>query len=126
MCVSSLDDAQDPAAKSLGPLDQLARIPRVRPDQLEAVETLLELGQHQLRPVPILNISRVHHYRQQQPQGIHHQMAFASGHFLARVVAPKPPFSVVLTVWLSMIAALGVGSRSASSRTRSRSLVMTG
>ena len=34
-----------------------------------------------------------------------------------------PPRSVVLTDWLSMMAALGVGSRPASRRTRSRSVV---
>src|SRR3989304_118850 len=111
MRLSSLDDAQDPAAKSLGPLDQLARIPSISPDQLQAAETPLELGQHQLRPVSVLDVSCMHHYRQQQPQGIHHQVAFASGHFLARVVAPGTPFSVVLTVWLSTMAALGGGSR---------------
>ena len=43
-------------------------------------------------------------------------MAFASAQLLAAVVAPTarwPPLSVVLTDWLSMMPALGVGSRPA-------------
>ena len=39
---------------------------------------------------------------------------------LAGVVAARPPFSVVLTVWLSIMVALGVGARPACSRTCSR------
>jgi hypothetical protein len=34
-----------------------------------------------------------------------------------------PPFSVVLTLWLSMLPALGVGARPARTRSRSRSAV---
>ena len=52
----------------------------------------------------------MHHHSQQQAQRIDHDMVLAARHFLARIIAPRPPFSVVLTDWLSMIAALGVGA----------------
>ena len=45
----------------------------------------------------------------------------ASGNPLTRVVTPRPPFSVVFTDWLSMIAALGVASRPATSGSTTRS-----
>ena len=35
---------------------------------------------------------------------------------IARRVNAAPPFSTLLTLWLSMIAALGLGSRPANSR----------
>ena len=47
-------------------------------------------------------------------------MPLASGNPLTRVITAGPPFSVVFTDWLSMIAALGVASRLATSRTRTR------
>jgi hypothetical protein len=34
----------------------------------------------------------------------------------ARRINPAPPFSALLTLWLSMIAAVGLASRSARSR----------
>ena len=61
--------------------------------------------------VPILNVSRMHRHPQQQPQGIDNDMAFASLHPLARIIPSGPPFSVVFTDWLSMMAALGLVSR---------------
>jgi hypothetical protein len=36
----------------------------------------------------------------------------------ARRINPAPPFSALLTLWLSMIAAVGLASRSACSRHR--------
>jgi hypothetical protein len=59
---------------------------------------------------------------EQEALGIDEDVALATGDFLAPVVAAAPPFSVVLTVWLSMMAALGVDSRPRLTRTRSRSV----
>jgi hypothetical protein len=42
-----------------------------------------------------------------QPENIYEQMAFAAIDLLARIVAVRAPLSVVLTDWLSMMAALG-------------------
>jgi hypothetical protein len=51
---------------------------------------------------------------------IDEDVAFSSVDFLARIVSAKPPFSVVLTDWLSMMAALGVGFRPSWRRTCAR------
>ncbi len=57
----------------------------------------------------------MNHYHKQQAQGVYDEMAFASFDLLApikadAVLVPVPPFSAVLTDWLSMMAAEGVGS----------------
>ena len=62
---------------------------------------------------------------QQQPYGIHDDMALASHHLLTSVIATRPPLSVVLTDWLSMMAALGVGSLPSAWRTLGRSAPWT-
>ena len=51
-------------------------------------------------------------------------MPFAAFDLLAAVKAAKPPFSAVLTDWLSMMAALGVGARPAAWPTCSRKWVL--
>jgi hypothetical protein len=57
---------------------------------------------------------------QQQTQRIYEKMAFLALDLLARIVAmridPAPPFSALLTLWLSMMAAVGLASRSPCSR----------
>jgi hypothetical protein len=67
-----------------------------------------------------LNVRSMYHHSQQQPQGIHHDMALAPLHLLAGVVASWPPFSVVFTLWLSIMAAEGVGSLPSASLTLGR------
>ncbi len=76
----------------------------------------------QLRPIPILDIGRMyhHHHRQQQPHGIYNDMSLSTVDLLASVIATRPPFSVVLTDWLSMIAALGVWFLPSACRTLTR------
>ena len=75
----------------------------------------------QLRPIPILDIGRMHHHhRQQQPHGIYNDMSLSTIDLLASVIATRPPFPVVLTDWLSMIAALGVGFLPSACRTLTR------
>ncbi len=44
-------------------------------------------------------------------------MALAPGYFIGRVIAAWPPFSVALTLWLLIMAALGVAWRPLSFRT---------
>ena len=119
MLVSPLHNTEHPAGKGLRPLDQLASIATVGPDQPQPAKTIFELRQHQRGPVPVLNVSRMHHDSQQQPERIHRQVTLASSRFFAGIVAPRAPFSVVLTVWLSRIAARGVGARRACSRSAS-------
>jgi hypothetical protein len=55
----------------------------------------------------------------QQALRIDEDMALLAFDLFAGVVSRrivKPPFSALLTLWLSMIAALGLASRSAASR----------
>jgi hypothetical protein len=51
-----------------------------------------------------------------QPEGVDQQVALAAVELLGAVVAVAPPRSVVLTLWLSKIAALGVGARPCRTR----------
>jgi len=62
----------------------------------------------------------MHDQSDNETQGVDDQMAFPSIDLLASIVSPKPPFSVVFTDWLSMMAALGVGCRPQAFRTCSR------
>lgn len=63
--------------------------------------------QHVTNTYLILNIGRVNSYSQQQTQGVRGYLSLASLHFFAAIKASRPPFSVVLTDWLSTIMVLG-------------------
>jgi hypothetical protein len=66
-----------------------------------------------------LNVRCMYNSRHYQTQRIYNQMAFSAHYFLASVITTVPPFEAVLTVWLSIMAALGLGWRPALSRTSS-------
>jgi len=57
---------------------------------------------------------------EQQALGVDQDMTLLAPDLLAAVIARRvnaaPPFSALLTLWLSMIAALGLASRPANSR----------
>ena len=108
-------------ADLLDPVDKLARIAAIGPYQEQARKTFYETSEHELGSVALLNSGRMHHNDNDQADRIDDYMALAAVDFLAGVVAADPPFSVVFTLWLSMIAALGVASRPAATRTSSRS-----
>lgn len=75
---------------------------------------------HQHAAVAILQGRRMDHRVQDQAQGVDQEMALLSLDLLARIEAvrinPAPPFSALFTLWLSMIAAVGLASRPACSR----------
>ena len=114
----TLDDLEQPATEGECPLHKLSSITPIGPNQLEPRKSPHQLRKHQLGSITVLDVGSVDHHSQRQSQGIHHNMALTARHLLACVVAARPPFSVVFTDWLSMIAALGVGSRPSISRTR--------
>lgn len=58
-------------------------------------------------PHLILDIGRVYHHGYQQTQGIGGDLSFTSLYFFAAIEAFWPPFSVVLTDWLSTMMVLG-------------------
>jgi hypothetical protein len=58
----------------------------------------------------------MHHDDEEQTEDIDDDVALAPTDALAAVIAPDPLFSVVFTVWLSMIPALGSRVRPKASR----------
>jgi hypothetical protein len=77
-------------------------------------------SQHQARTIPVLNIGRMDDGNKDQPKNVYEQMALATVDPLASIVAVRAPLSVVLTDWLSMMAALGCRLRPAASRVSPR------
>ena len=118
--VGTFDDVQRPTAERFGPFDQLARVAAIGPDFFQSRINAAKFLEHELRPVAVLHVRRVYHDGQNQPQRIDNDVPLAAVDLLARVVAARSPFSVVLTLWLSTIAADGMGLRPALTRTFSR------
>ena len=114
------DDPERPACQLPHPLDQLSSIPRVSPDQAHTIKAVFQLADQQLRSISVLNVGRMNHHVQQQSCGVHYDVVLSTFDLFARVVAARPPFSVVLTDWLSMMAALGSASLPSASRTSGR------
>lgn len=118
--VVPFDDLQYPAARLLHPIDQLSAVAAIRPNELQSRKLVLCFFQDLLGTVSVLNVGRVNDHTQQQTDRIDQNMPFPAFYLFARIVTTRPPFSVVFTDWLSMIAALGVGSRPACRRVCSR------
>jgi len=76
--------------------------------------------QHQCAAVAILDVGRMNDGVQQQAERVYQDMALLALDLLARIIARRidagPPFSALFTLWLSMMAAVGLASRSACSR----------
>ena len=61
--------------------------------------------------IAVADVGRGHLDLADQAEGVDQQVALAAVDLLGAVVAVSPPRSVVLTLWLSRMAALGVGRR---------------
>ena len=107
----ALDDLQGPSDECPDPIYQLSCVTGVGPDQLEPRETSHQFADDQFRPLPVLDVSRVDHNGQQQPNRVYGGRLRPIT-LLASVIATRAPFPVVLTVWLSMMVAPGVASLS--------------
>jgi len=100
----------------------LALIPRVHQHFLESGKPFGKAAIHQaFDSHPVGQRSAMDLYLEQEPLRIGHNMAFAAFDFFACIVATRPPFSLVFTLWLSMRATLGCFLRPSFSRTFSRS-----
>jgi len=70
--------------------------------------------------IAVLNAGGMNDGVEQQAQRIYQNMALLALDLLARIIAMRidagPPFSALFTLWLSMMAAVGLASRSALSR----------
>ena len=77
-------------------------------------------GKKQDTAVAILDIGGVNDGVEQQTQRIYKKVALLAFDPLARIIAMRidtgPPFSALLTLWLSMMAAVGLASHSPRSR----------
>jgi hypothetical protein len=105
----TLDDLDNASVPAAGPVDEAPGIAAVGEDQLQTPKTCSQLPDQQFPTIAVLNVGRVHHQRHDQAEGVDDQMTLAPKDFLARVVPTIPPFSAVLTDWLSRIPTLGVG-----------------
>jgi hypothetical protein len=118
------DNLDLPAQRGLDPLDKAAFVvSAIGPDQLETWKALSERREQVFATIVVLKTGLVHELVHDQTVGIHQDMALAAFDLLASVIAAPPPFWLVFTDWLSIIAALGVGSRPCFTRTCSRSAV---
>ena len=77
-------------------------------------------GKKQDAAVAVLDIGGMNDRVQQQAQRIYENMALLALDLFARIIAMRidtgPPFSALFTLWLSMMAAVGLASRSSCSR----------
>jgi len=121
LIIAALNNFKRPTTGIFDPVDELSAVIAIGPDQLQPWEKTFERFQEQFRTGPILDVSGMNNGFQHQSYCIDQQMALAPIHILARVVAAWSPFSVVLTLWLSMMAALGSGSRPSATRRSRRS-----
>ena len=88
------------------------------------------IGEHDLEPrveplqpaqqvagtIGVLDVGGMDDNAEQQAGGVDPDMPFAALDLLRRIPAARPPFSVVFTLWLSMMAAVGLASRPSLSR----------
>ena len=119
--LGSFDDFNGPAVPPNRPIHKLPGITAIRPDDFKASPSRTQLLDQQLAAVTVLDVGRVNDQREDQAERVNDDMALTPLGFLARIVPSVAPFSAVLTDWLSMMPALGVGLRPFSIRTRRRS-----
>ena len=116
--IAAPDNIDRPTGKLLDPGFELPGIASIGPDFFQARTVESDLVDNHLPAVAILYAGRMDDRADDQPQGVDQHVALAPLYLFSRVItALRPPFSVVLTDWLSRIAALGVGSRASASRT---------
>lgn len=121
-CVGSLDDfhvdlSADPAQPLLELLPLIAAVGvKLEQERVEAEQRAHE----QNAAVAILDVGGVHDGLHQQALRVHEDVALLALDLFARVIARRvergPPFSALFTLWLSMMAAVGLASRPACSR----------
>jgi len=111
---------QQPVTPALHPVGD-GCVGAVRPDDAQPRQAPPHLLQQRFGRIAILHVGGEHHQSPDQAQRVDEQVPLAPAYFLGPVPAMDPPFSVVLTLWLSTTTALGVGSRPSRTRSRSRS-----
>ena len=96
-------------------------IASVSENALDKREQLSHRLQDKQAAVAVLNVGWVDDEVEHQAERVDNDVPLLAFDFLACVVAGRidagPPFSALLTLWLSMMAAVGLASRFACSRT---------
>jgi hypothetical protein len=110
------DDDQRQAEQKAGEPDRQPVVDAVGEDDLEPAVEVLDLLQQIPGAVGVLDIGGMDENTEQKAGGIDPDMALAALDLLGGIVAARPPFSVVLTLWVSMMAAVGLASRPSLSR----------
>src|SRR4051794_10913346 len=98
-----------------------AAVRPVGPHPLQPAEPPADHLEQQLRPVGVVHVGGMHHHSEDQAERIDQDVPLAAGDLLSPIVAAGPPFSVVLTDWLSTIAAEGCRWRPSAARRSPRS-----
>ncbi len=119
--VRTFDDFDNSAVPADRPIHKLSGIATIGPDHFKAPPSRPQLLDQQLAAITVLDVGRVNDQREDQAERVNNDVTLAPLGFLARIVPSVAPFSAVLTDWLSMMPALGVGLRPSSIRTRRRS-----
>ena len=122
MQVGAFDDFDPPRPKrSDGGCGSRPLISAVCKYALDEREQLAHGLQDQKAAIAVLYVGWVNNQVEHQAERIDNNVTLLAFDFLARVIARRvdfgPPFSAPLTLWLSMMAAVGLASRSACSRT---------
>jgi hypothetical protein len=91
-------DHESPSPARRDPRNELARIPPIRPEQLESREASDQCRQDRFGAITVLDAGRMDYHDQQETEDIDHNVALAPADALAAVIAAEPPFSVVFTV----------------------------
>ena len=100
----------------------IAAVAAVGPNFGEPRELFTDLLENLLPPVALSAIRRRNKHCKYEPERVYQDVALASLDVLAGVESTSPPCPSDLTLWLSMIAALGCGSRPSLARTQMRSV----
>jgi len=118
MKVTPLNNINNPMELLLGPRHKGTTITAIGPDQLQSRTPSTKLAQDLFAAGMVLNVRGMNDQGNNQAKRIDQNMTFTPLYLLARIVATVPPFRR-LTLWLSRMAALGVGLRPFLRRTRS-------
>ncbi len=114
-------DRKRPTRKALEPVAKTAfAIPAVGSEKRQTREAAQQLHQHEFGPVVVLNPGTMHHHDQQEAHRVYRDMALAPFDLLTSIKAVVPPFCGARTDCESIIAAEGVASLPACTRTFSR------
>ena len=116
MPAKATDDDQGQAEGEAGEQDREPVVGAVGEHRPQPAVEPLQAPQEVADAVRVLDVGRVHDHAQQQARAVDRDVALAPLHLLGGVVAARPPFSVVRTLWVSTIAAVGLGSRPSRSR----------